>query len=66
MTIFKTNIYAKGGDQARREYLQERLSEPLQSSWSGTPWCRMRSSLIENWLVSETPAPWSYWKKWLT
>lgn len=58
--------YVKVDDQARREYLQECLSEPLQSSWSGTPWRRMRSSLIENWLASEPPEPWSYWKKWLT
>lgn len=59
-------IYAKGGDQARREYLQECLSAPLQSSWGGTPWRKMRSSLIENWLVAEPPEPWPYCKKWLT
>lgn len=58
--------YADGDDQARRKYLEECLPEPLQSSWRGTPWRKMRSSLIENWLVSEIPVPWSYWKKWLT
>ena len=59
-------IYVKGSDQARRKYLQECLSEPLQSSWSGSPWRRMRSTLIENWLISELSNPCSYWKKWLT
>lgn len=58
--------YADGDGQVRRKYLEECLSEP-QSSWRGTPWRKMRSPLIENWLVSETPAPYySYWKKWLT
>lgn len=58
--------YAKEGDQARREYLQECLSEPLHASWRGTPWRKMRSLLIENWLRSETSAPYLYWQKWLT
>jgi len=58
--------YAKRDVQAQREYLEEYLSDPFYFSWAGTPWRKMRSSLIESWLVSESPAPHSYWERWLT
>ncbi len=58
--------YASVDIPARRNYLQECLLEPLESSWSGTPWRRMRSPLIENWLDSERADSGSFWKKWLT
>lgn len=57
--------YANKDEQAQRKFLEECLPEPIDS-WSGTPWRRMRSSLIENWLASESFEPWAYWKKWLT
>lgn len=57
--------YANKDEQAQRKFLEEYLPEPI-GSWSGTPWRRMRSSLIENWLDSESSEPWSYWKRWLT
>lgn len=56
--------HAAKDEQARRVFLEECLQEP-QSSWRGTPWRRMHSSLIENWLASESSEPWAYWKKWL-
>lgn len=57
--------YAAKDEQARRVFLEECLPEQI-GSWSGTPWRRMRSSLIENWLDSESSETWAYWKKWLT
>lgn len=56
--------YANKNEQAQRRFLEECLPEQI-GSWSGTPWRRMRSSLIENWLASESLEPWAYWKRWL-
>lgn len=58
--------YAKRDVQAQREYLKEYLSESLYTSWAGMPWRKMRSSLIEEWLDSESSTPHSYWERWLT
>jgi hypothetical protein len=57
--------YTNKDEQAQRKLLEEYLPEQI-GAWSGTPWRRMRSSLIEHWLVSESSEPWAYWKKWLT
>ena len=56
--------YAKKNEQAQRKFLEECLPEQI-GSWGGTPWRRMRSSLIEHWLASESSKPWAYWKRWL-
>ncbi len=57
--------YAKRDVQAQREYLEEYLSDPFNFSWAGTPWHKMRSRLIEDWLVAESDTPWFFWKRWL-
>jgi hypothetical protein len=57
--------YANKDELAQRKFLEECLPEQF-GSWSGTPWRRMRSALIENWLESESLEPWAYWKRWLT
>lgn len=57
-------LYAKKDEQAQRKFLGEYLPEQI-GSWGGMPWRRMRSSHIENWLVSESSEPWVYWKRWL-
>jgi hypothetical protein len=52
--------------QAQRQYLKEYLSDSLYTSWAGSPWRKMRSSLIEDWLASDSSAPDLIWKRWLT
>jgi len=56
--------YTNKDEQAQRKFLEEYLPEQI-GSWSGTPWRKMRSSLIENWLDAESSEPWAYWKRWL-
>lgn len=57
--------YANKNEQAQRKFMEECLTERI-GPWGGTPWRKMRSALIENWLASESLEPWAYWKKWLT
>lgn len=58
--------YAKKDVQAQREYLEGCLSDPVQTSWDGWPWNKMRSALIEDWLASEGAKFLVHGEKWLT
>lgn len=57
--------YAKKNDQARCAYLEECLSYPMERSWNGTPWRKMRSMVVERWLDSEASIRDLFWKKWV-
>lgn len=59
-------LHAKKDEPAQREFLCERLSDPITSSWDGYPWQKMRSSMIEQWFDTDSLDSCSFWEKWLT
>lgn len=59
-------LHATKDMQAQRECLEEYFADSLCTSWAGWPWGKMRSSLIEDWLASDSSGPELLWKRWLT
>lgn len=55
----------EGHEQARRQFLEECLTEKVSPNWDGVPWRKMRSRLIETWLLSEVTPAYFYWEKWI-